>query len=136
MRAANTKPEQGKQSIRQLAVIDWQKVGLYIEAGVQATTIAKQLGIDRTTLYNRCQTDNGITYSHFARQKKSTGIADLQLAAYNAALAGATDARFTGALIFQLKSRCGMSDKPKEPKLEALKIVIDYGDNREQANNE
>jgi hypothetical protein len=147
MAAPKNKPEQvnnkvsfstisdkkSKQSIKQLAIIDWQKVALFIEAGVQATTIAQNLGIDRKTLYNRCETDNGITYSQFARQKKSTGIAELQLAAYNAALAGATDARFTGALIFQLKSRCGLSDKPMEPKGETIRLFIDSGESKEQA---
>ncbi len=125
MAAPNKQPEQlSKQSIQQLAKIDWEQVGSYISAGVTAVTIAAKLGIDRTTLYNRCQKDNGITYSTFSRQKKSIGIADLQLAAYNAALQGATDARFTGALIFQLKARCGMSDKPKDEKEQNIQIQL------------
>jgi phage-related protein len=118
-----------KQSISQLANIDWDIVASYIEAGVTAVTIADKLGIERTTLYNRCKMDKGITYSTFARQKKSTGKADLQLAAHRAALSGEFDPKYTGALIFALKSRLGLSDRPKEDKgTGVVNITVNKGD--------
>jgi hypothetical protein len=113
-----------KQSISQLAHIDWELVGSYIEAGVTAVTIADKFGIERTTLYNRCKMDKGITYSTFARQKKSTGKADLQLAGHRAALSGEYDPKFTASLIFALKSRVGLSDKPEEKKESNLSINV------------
>jgi hypothetical protein len=118
-----------KQSISQLANIDWNIVASYIEAGVTAVTIADKLGIDKKTLYNRAQLDLGITYSTFSRQKKSTGKADLQLAAHRAALSGEYDPKYTGALIFALKSRLGLSDRPKEDKgTGVVNITVNKGD--------
>jgi hypothetical protein len=118
-----------KQSISQLANIDWDIVASYIEAGVTAVTIADKLGIDKKTLYNRAQLDLGITYSTFSRQKKSTGKADLQLAAHRAALSGEYDPKYTGALIFALKSRLGLSDRPKEDKgTGVVNITVNKGD--------
>lgn len=118
-----------KQSISQLANIDWNIVASYIEAGVTAVTIADKLGIDKKTLYNRAQLDLGITYSTFSRQKKSTGKADLQLAAHRAALSGEFDPKYTGALIFALKSRLGLSDRPKEDKgTGVVNITVNKGD--------
>jgi hypothetical protein len=118
-----------KQSISQLANIDWNIVATYIEAGVTAVTIADKLGIDKKTLYNRAQLDLGITYSTFSRQKKSTGKADLQLAAHRAALSGEYDPKYTGALIFALKSRLGLSDRPKEDKgTGVVNITVNKGD--------
>jgi hypothetical protein len=116
--------ELSKQSLSQLAVIDWNEVGYYLEANCPATQIAFQLGIERTTLYRRCQSDLGISYATLSRQKKSKGNAMLKVAAYEAALQGSHDARFTGALIFQLKARCGMSDKPKEEREGNLRIQL------------
>ena len=118
-----------KQSISQLANIDWNIVATYIEAGVTAVTIADKLGIDKKTLYNRAQLDLGITYSTFSRQKKSTGKADLQLAAHRAALSGEYDPKYTGALIFALKSRLWLSDRPKEDKgTGVVNITVNKGD--------
>jgi hypothetical protein len=118
-----------KQSISQLANIDWDIVASYIEAGVTAVTIADKLGIDKKTLYNRAQLDLGCTYSTFSRQKKSTGKADLQLAAHRAALSGEYDPKYTGALIFALKSRLGLSDRPKEDKgTGVVNITVNKGD--------
>jgi len=125
--------EMSKQSLSQLAVIDWDEVGQFIEANCPATQIAQHLGIDPKTLYNRCQIDLGITYSALSRQKKSSGNAKLKLAAFEAALQGSHDPRFTGALIFQLKARCGMSDRPKEQKAETIRFFIDTGESKEQA---
>jgi hypothetical protein len=113
-----------KQSKSQLAVIDWDLVGSYMEAGVFATTIAAKFGIDPKTLYNRCQSDLGITYSTLSRQKKSSGKADLQLAGHRAALSGEYDPKFTASLIFALKSRVGLSDKPEEKKESNLSINV------------
>ena len=123
-RGSKTQEARQKQSERQLAKIDWEQVYNYMEAGVAATTIAAKFGIDPKTLYNRCENDLGITYSALSRQKKSTGKADLQLAAHRAALSGEYDSKFTGALIFALKSRLGMSDKPKEDKEQNLSINV------------
>jgi len=124
-----TQEARQKQSERQLAKIDWEQVSTYIEAGVQAVTIADKLGIDKATLYRRCEKDNGITYATYSRQKKSTGKADLQLAAHRAALSGEYDPKFTGALIFALKSRLGLSDRPKEDKGNGVvNLTVNKGD--------
>jgi hypothetical protein len=129
-RGTKTQEARQKQSEKQLAVIDWNQVSSYIEAGVSAVTIADKLGIDKTTLYRRCEKDNGVTYATYSRQKKSSGKADLQLAAHRAALSGEYDPKFTGSLIFALKSRLGLSDRPKDEKGSSIvSLTINKGNN-------
>lgn len=114
---------------RREATIDWNLIGEYIEAGVKQNVIAVKFGLHIDTIRRRCQLDNGISYSDFSRQKKSTGTADLQLAAYRAALSGAYDPKFTGALIFSLKSRLGLSDKPKDDTgSNIVSVTVNKGD--------
>ena len=106
--------ELSKQSISQLAEIDWDLAFLAMEAKCTGDEVADIFGVHRKTIYNRAERDLGCTYSTISRQKRSKGIAMLKIAGYLAARKGEDDPKFIAALIFQLKARCGMSDKPKD----------------------
>jgi len=49
-----------------LSPIDWNLVGEYLEAGCSGAEIAAMLGISAATLYDRCQTDNGLMFSEYS----------------------------------------------------------------------
>jgi hypothetical protein len=114
---------------RPKAHLDWDAIANYLRAGVKVNVICAKFSVDYNTLKNRCQSDNNCQFSDFQRQKKSSGLADLQLAGFEAALSGQYDPKYTGALIFALKSRLGLSDRPKEDKgTGVVSITVNKGD--------
>ena len=121
--------ELSKQSISQLADIDWDLAYLAMEAKCTGEEVADIFGVHRKTIYNRAERDLGCTYSTISRQKRSKGIAMLKIAGYLAARKAEDDPKFIAALIFQLKARCGMSDRPKEDKgTGVVNITVNKGD--------
>ena len=88
------------------AVIDWDTVGKLLEAGCSGESIATQLGIHRTTLYNRCKADLGLTFSTFSQQKKMLGDNLLRAKQYQTAMSGNVTMQ-----IWLGKQRLGQSDK-------------------------
>ena len=88
------------------AVIDWDTVGKLLEAGCSGESIATQLGIHRTTLYNRCKADLGLTFSTFSQQKKMLGDNLLRAKQYQTAMSGNVTMQ-----IWLGKQRLGQTDK-------------------------
>ncbi len=99
---------------RPKAEINWDEVKMLIQAGCKGTEVAAYLGVDKNTLSNRCKQDNNLDFSVFYRQNISKGDAMLKVAGFQAALKGGKNSFYASNLIFMLKSRLGMSDKPKD----------------------
>ncbi len=99
-----TKPK--RSTGRPKAVIDWNQVGKLLEAGGSAVGIAAMLGIDVKTLYNRCETDNKITFSAYSQQKLAKGDELLRSKQFQVAMAGDKT-----MLIWLGKQRLNQSDK-------------------------
>lgn len=85
-----TSPKQPKQkgAGRPFAVIDWKKVGRYLQAQCKTTEIAGLLGIERDTLYNRCLLDNKMEYSAWSALKKAEGLELIRAKQFDTAMAG------------------------------------------------
>lgn len=73
---------------RPKAVIDWKKVGRYLQAQCSATGIAGILGISVDTFYTRCKKDNNIDFTVFSEQKKAEGKELLRAQLFNQAMDG------------------------------------------------
>jgi hypothetical protein len=83
-----TEMEKRKTAGRPEAIIDWTKVGKYLQAQCSAVGIAGLFGISVDTLYVRCQKDNNIDFSAFAAQKKSEGKELLRAKMFEQAMGG------------------------------------------------
>lgn len=70
------------------AIIDWIKVGKYLQAQCSAVGIAGLFGISVDTLYVRCEKDNNIDFSAFSAQKKSEGKELLRAKQFEIAMGG------------------------------------------------
>jgi len=88
------------------AVIDWDTVGKLLEADCSGESIAAQFGVHRTTLYNRCKADLGLTFSTFSQQKKMLGDNLLRAKQYQTAMSGNVTMQ-----IWLGKQRLGQTDK-------------------------
>ena len=88
------------------AVIDWDTVGKLLEAGCSGESIATQFGVHRTTLYNRCKADLGLTFSTLSQQKKMLGDNLLRAKQYQTAMSGNVTMQ-----IWLGKQRLGQTDK-------------------------
>jgi len=94
------------QTGRGQVTIDWDTVGKLLEAGCSGESIATQFGIHRTTLYNRCKVDMGLTFSTFSQQKKMLGDNLLRAKQYQTAMSGNVTMQ-----IWLGKQRLGQTDK-------------------------
>jgi hypothetical protein len=103
---SDTQEKPKRKSGRPRLDIDWKMVGEMIEGGAFATHIADRLGIDRDTLYIRCQSDNDMDYSAFAQQKKANGASNIHIAQYELAV----KEKNPTMLIWLGKVRCGQKD--------------------------
>ena len=70
------------------AVIDWTKVGRYLQAQCLTTGIAGVLGISTDTLYLRCMKDLNMDYTAFSEQKKAEGKELLRMKQFELAMMG------------------------------------------------
>ena len=87
-------------------MIDWDTVGKLLEAGCSGESIATQFGVHRTTLYNRCKADLGLTFSTLSQQKKMLGDNLLRAKQYQTAMSGNVTMQ-----IWLGKQRLGQTDK-------------------------
>lgn len=94
---------------RPKANIDWQNVEKMIEAGCTTEGIAATIGVQRDTLYKRCQTDNKVDFSTFCRQKKAQGDEKLRMKQFQTALDGNVTMQ-----IWLGKQRLGQRDKVEQ----------------------
>ncbi len=108
------------QTGRGQVTIDWDTVGKLLEAGCSGESIATQLGIHRTTLYNRCKNDTGLTFSTFSQQKKMLGDNLLRAKQYQTAMSGNVTMQ-----IWLGKQRLGQSDKNELTGKDGERIVIE-----------
>lgn len=108
---------------RTQATIDWDTVGKLLEAGCSGESIAAQLGIHRTTLYNRCKADLGLTFSTFSQQKKMLGDNLLRAKQYQTAMSGNVTMQ-----IWLGKQRLGQTDKTEVSGPGGGDIVIRWHD--------
>lgn len=104
------------------ANIDWATVKKLLQSGCTSLEVCAYLDINRTTLYNRCITDNNCEFSTFLRESKSKGNALIKVKLFDRAMNSDNPAY----LIFMAKARLKMSDKPEEKKnsLQDVQITI------------
>lgn len=98
------------KSGRPKAIIDWEKVSQLIMGGCNATQVAARLGIDRDTLYNRCQTDLFMDFSAYFQEKRESGNVNIHLAQYELAVKN----KNATMLIWLGKQRCDQKEDEKK----------------------
>jgi len=89
--------------------IDWAKVDELLICGCLTTEIAACLAISTDTLYNRCQTDKGTTFSAYSTEKKQKGDSILRAAQYRKAVKGDNT-----MMVWLGKNRLEQRDTPAE----------------------
>lgn len=90
-------------------IIDWNKVGEFLESGCPSTKIADAFGISTDTLYRRCEEELKTSYTAFSQQKKSTGEALVHKAQFDKAI-GRTELGDNTLLIWLGKVRCDQKE--------------------------
>jgi transposase-like protein len=95
---------------RPQADINWELVAEYLEAGCTGTEIAAMLGISAPTLYDRCQTDNGMMFSEFSQEKKQKGDLILKKVQFEAAIKD----KDRTMLVWLGKQRLGQKEKAEQ----------------------
>ena len=98
--------------------IDWDFVDQKLEAHCSAESIASRLGIDRTTLYKRCEQDRGLTFSTLAQLKRQDGDDDLRDTQHRVAMSGDKV-----MLVWLGKNRLGQSDKKEIAHTDATSLA-------------
>jgi hypothetical protein len=94
---------------RPRAIIDWDMVDSLLEAGCSGASIANSIGVDKKTIYERCLTDKGISFSQYSQQKNEKGENRLRVHQYAKAL-GLTEAGDNTLLIWLGKCRLKQTD--------------------------
>ena len=87
--------------------IDWKMVDKLLESGCIGTDIAGSLGCHPQTFYDRCWKENGVTFTEYASQRRSSGDNLLRAAQMQVALQGNTS-----MLIWLGKNRLSQKDDP------------------------
>lgn len=73
---------------RPKANIDWEKVKKLLIAGCSGAEIAANFGLNQHTIYERCVTDNGMTFSDYSNQYYKKGESLLREVQFDKALSG------------------------------------------------
>ena len=130
---------------RPKAHIDWHTVGDYLTAGCSGREIAGLLGLNPCTIYERCLTDHGISFSEFSQQFYAKGESLLRKTQFDKAL-GINKDGDNSMLIWLGKNRLGQKEpetsiKYTEEQLDNQKALIqgleEFRKNKEsQVNNE
>lgn len=94
---------------RPKADIDWNEVDEYLIAGCSGAEIASFIGVNRFTLYDRCQSDKGIMFNQYSQQMKEKGDSLLRHAQFTKALGRNKDADNT-MLIWLGKQRLNQKE--------------------------
>lgn len=108
---------------RPKAQIDWLKVGQMLEAGCTVEGIAETIGVEKTTLYKRCETDNKINFSTFSQQKRAKGDDLLRAKQFQLAMSGDKT-----MLVWLGKQRLGQTDKAETKTDGETKVTVRYVD--------
>jgi len=105
------KPKEIKRPVgRPTLPIDWEKVEQYMMAGCNGTQIAASLGISADTLYDRCESDNGVNYSAYLQEKRAKGDSLIHAKQFSK---GVKEGNVT-MLIWLGKQRLGQVETPTE----------------------
>jgi len=99
---------------RPAAKIDWDLVDEYLEAGCEGVEIAGLLGVHPETLYNHCETEHKMGFSHYRATKRAKGDAILRKVQYDIAKEGDK-----AMLIWLGKNRLGQAEKQEVTYTEA-----------------
>lgn len=70
------------------ANIDWNRVSDLLVAGCSGAEIAGHIGLNKATIYERCVTDNGLTFSEYSQQKYAKGESLLRAKQFEKAVKG------------------------------------------------
>lgn len=92
--------------VKQLMKIDWQSIRNKAKAHASVSEICVFFGISRTTLYERCIKDNGITLPEFMEESKDLGKLMLKEAMFKTAIEGNVSQQ-----IYLSKNWLGYKDK-------------------------
>jgi len=98
-----------KKMGRNLIKIDWEEVKRLLVAGCSGVQIAGSLGFSHETLYERCLTDLGKTFTLFSSENRLKG--DNFLRSKQMQVAGKGN---TTMLVWLGKQRLGQRDVPQE----------------------
>jgi hypothetical protein len=90
---------------RPKATIDWDQVDELLQAHCDGAAVARLMGIHYNTFYNAVKERYRCDFSEYAQQKKSEGVALVELSIFQDAIKkGGTDR------IFWLKNKAGWKD--------------------------
>lgn len=95
---------------RPQANIDWEVVDELLISGCTGTEIAAFLGIAPPTLYDRCESDNGVKFSEYSQEKKAKGDSLLRKVQFDAAYKD----KDKTMMIWLGKQRLGQRDKQEQ----------------------
>jgi hypothetical protein len=102
------------------ALIEWEMVDSYLEAGCSGRQVASALGISEFTLYDRCVTDKDMPFSQYIQLKSAKGEALLTKTQYDKAR-GVSDLGDNTLLIWLGKTRL----KQKEHQDEVIRQEVE-----------
>lgn len=108
--------------------IDWKKVDDLLMAGCLGTGIAAYLGIAPYTLYERCETDNGKSFTQYSQEKKEKGDEILRAHQFAKAL-GLTDKGDNTLLIWLGKTRLKQKEEATNTNANISVAIVDYANN-------
>ena len=86
--------------------IDWDEVDRLLMAHCSGSSIAHRLGICYDTLIDRCQSDKGVNFSEYTKQKRDMGVSLIKYTQFKLALE-----KDRSMLIWLGKQYCDQRDK-------------------------
>jgi len=90
--------------------IDWDRVIELLQKQSTGIAIASIIGIDKATLYERCQKDQGINWVEFRQQHSAIGAERLRSTLYEMAV----EDKIPNVAIFLSKNLLGYADKVEQ----------------------
>jgi hypothetical protein len=106
------KPKVRKPAHRPQIPIDWNIVDKYLEAGCNGPEIASVVGCSANTIYDRCESEKGVTFSTYSALKRAKGDAIIKAKQMAFAMTGKSGN--LGMLIWLGKNRLGQREDPHQ----------------------
>lgn len=73
---------------RPKAIIDWNKVDMYLKAGCSGAGIAELIGINSETLYRSCRREHKMDFTEYSQKKREVGNDMLRAKQFDTAMKG------------------------------------------------